>query len=283
MDTDLLKTFLEVSRTRHFGKAADNLYLTRSAVSFRVKQLEGILGVALFERQRNNIHPTHAGERMLVHAEAVLTAWEQAKQDVSLSLQQSVQLAIGTGPNIWDIYLKKRIHRLYQGLDGVALRTDEKPDATVARRLLDKSLDVSISLDPPKLDDLVQVAVGQLELVLVSSRQVSLEQVNELAYVKVDWGTAFNSWHAQHYHHLPVPMLHTSSADMALNYLLTQAGLAFLPLDFIQSLLADEQLFLVANASYLTRNIYATYWPQSANIAEITASIELLQECSKLR
>ncbi|MGL5048089.1 MAG: LysR family transcriptional regulator, partial [Shewanella sp.] len=58
MDTDLLKTFLEVSRTRHFGKAAENLYLTRSAVSFRVKQLESILGVALFERQRNNIQPT---------------------------------------------------------------------------------------------------------------------------------------------------------------------------------------------------------------------------------
>ncbi|MGL5484955.1 MAG: LysR family transcriptional regulator, partial [Shewanella sp.] len=90
MDTDLLKTFLEVSRTRHFGKAAENLYLTRSAVSFRVKQLESILGVALFERQRNNIQPTPAGERMLGHAEAVLTAWERAKQDVSLSQLQSL-------------------------------------------------------------------------------------------------------------------------------------------------------------------------------------------------
>lgn len=34
MDIDLLKTFVEVVRTRHFGKAAENLYITQSAVSF---------------------------------------------------------------------------------------------------------------------------------------------------------------------------------------------------------------------------------------------------------
>nr|VUD34356.1 HTH-type transcriptional regulator hdfR [Raoultella sp. NCTC 9187] len=48
MDTELLKTFLEVSRTRHFGRAAEALYLTQSAVSFRIRQLENQLGVNLF-------------------------------------------------------------------------------------------------------------------------------------------------------------------------------------------------------------------------------------------
>ena len=48
MDTELLKTFLEVSRTRHFGRAAESLYLTQSAVSFRIRQLENQLGVNLF-------------------------------------------------------------------------------------------------------------------------------------------------------------------------------------------------------------------------------------------
>ncbi len=47
MDTELLKTFLEVSRTRHFGRAAEALYLTQSAVSFRIRQLENQLGVNL--------------------------------------------------------------------------------------------------------------------------------------------------------------------------------------------------------------------------------------------
>ena len=53
VDTELLKTFLEVSRTRHFGRAAEALYLTQSAVSFRIRQLENQLGVNLFTRHRN--------------------------------------------------------------------------------------------------------------------------------------------------------------------------------------------------------------------------------------
>ncbi|HEY5717214.1 MAG TPA: LysR family transcriptional regulator, partial [Motiliproteus sp.] len=48
VDTALLRTFLEVQKTRHFGRAAEQLYLTQSAVSFRIRQLEELLGVKLF-------------------------------------------------------------------------------------------------------------------------------------------------------------------------------------------------------------------------------------------
>ena len=40
MDIRFLTTFIEVAKTRHFGKAAENLYLTQSAVSARIKLLE---------------------------------------------------------------------------------------------------------------------------------------------------------------------------------------------------------------------------------------------------
>ncbi len=87
MDTELLKTFLEVQKTRHFGKAAENLYLTQSAVSFRVRQLEQSLGVTLFSRFRNNIQLTAAGELLLPHAQAVLTAISAAKQQLNQQYQ----------------------------------------------------------------------------------------------------------------------------------------------------------------------------------------------------
>jgi len=84
LDTELLKTFLEVQKTRHFGKAAENLYLTQSAVSFRIRQLEQSLGVALFTRFRNNIQLTNAGELLLPHARAVIQAMVAAKQQLLL-------------------------------------------------------------------------------------------------------------------------------------------------------------------------------------------------------
>lgn len=80
MDTELLKTFLEVSRTRHFGRAAESLYLTQSAVSFRIRQLENQLGVNLFTRHRNNIRLTAAGEKLLPYAETLMSTWQAARR-----------------------------------------------------------------------------------------------------------------------------------------------------------------------------------------------------------
>ena len=83
MDTELLKTFLEVSRTRHFGRAAESLYLTQSAVSFRIRQLENQLGVNLFTRHRNNIRLTAAGEKLLPYAETLMSTWQAARKEVA--------------------------------------------------------------------------------------------------------------------------------------------------------------------------------------------------------
>jgi hypothetical protein len=68
----LLVTFLELARTRHFGKAAEHLFVTQSAVSARIRLLEATLGVALFTRKRNDIRLTRAGERLQRHAETIV-------------------------------------------------------------------------------------------------------------------------------------------------------------------------------------------------------------------
>ena len=60
MDIGLLKAFIEVYRTRHFGNAAKNLFISQSAVSARIRQLEDELGIRLFTRDRNNIPPANS-------------------------------------------------------------------------------------------------------------------------------------------------------------------------------------------------------------------------------
>ncbi|MDF0533641.1 HTH-type transcriptional regulator HdfR [Shewanella yunxiaonensis] len=278
MDTDLLKTFLEVSHTRHFGKAAENLYLTRSAVSFRVKQLESILGVELFERQRNNIQPTPAGERMLVHAEAVLLAWERAKQDVSLSQVQSVQLAIGAAPNIWDAYLQDYLQGLHVGLSGVALRTEVQNQSTMTRQLMERTLDIAISFDPPKLEEFELLQIGEIVLGLVSCEPVmSLADTLQQQYIKVDWGTAFNIQHARDFAELPLPVLHTGSARIALDFLLNNGGCAFLPQKMVQSYLDKGQLYLVPHTSTISRSVYVSYLTSNDRLPQILQAVNYLK------
>lgn len=282
MDTDLLKTFLEVARTRHFGKAADNLFLTRSAVSFRVKQLESALGVELFERQRNNIQPTSAGERMLIHAEAILTAWERAKQDISLSREQSIQLALGIAPNVWSAYLQGALQSLHDGLAGVALRTEELPHSVMGRQLLARTLDMMISFDAPQLDELEAVKLGEIELCLVSSAgELSLEAAAGVPYVKVNWGTVFNIQHAKEFANLPIPVMHTGSAAIALDFIRANPATAFLPTNMVASLLESGELHRVSDAREMTRSLYLAYWGENDRQEIIRSAIKLLGQAVK--
>ena len=279
MDTDLLKTFLEVSRTRHFGKAAENLYLTRSAVSFRIKQLEGILGVELFERLRNNIQPTPAGERMLGHAETILNAWERAKQDIILNQLHSAQLTVSAGHNIWDAFLQDYLQPLHVGIPDVALRTDVLSAAVMTRQLIERTLDIAITFDPPKLDEVELVKLAQVKLYLVSKQaDITLEQSQDLSYIKVDWGTTFNITHAQDFTMLPPPIFHTSSARIALDFVLNNDGCAFLPEVLIKPLLESRTLNRVANAVCIYRNVYAAYWGGNERLTHIEQAISILNK-----
>src|SRR5918996_3609704 len=58
---DLLKGFEAVARHLSFTKAADELFVTQSAVSRQIRQLEEHLGVRLFERRTRAIVLTDAG------------------------------------------------------------------------------------------------------------------------------------------------------------------------------------------------------------------------------
>ncbi|MGD8941462.1 MAG: LysR family transcriptional regulator, partial [Gammaproteobacteria bacterium] len=95
MDIGILKTFLEVYRTRHFGQAAENLFLTQSAVSARIRLLEQTVGVPLFTRNRNNIELTPAGQKLLKHAETILTTWNRARQEIAIEDNAQIPLSIG--------------------------------------------------------------------------------------------------------------------------------------------------------------------------------------------
>ncbi|MEE3191346.1 MAG: LysR family transcriptional regulator, partial [Pseudomonadota bacterium] len=65
MDTQSLKAFIAVAEQKSFSAAAESLYLTQSAVSKRIKQLEEQLGTTLFDRHNRTISLTEAGEALL--------------------------------------------------------------------------------------------------------------------------------------------------------------------------------------------------------------------------
>jgi len=230
MDIELIKTFLEVKDCRHFGKAAENLYLTQAAISTRIRQLERYFGVTLFQRARNNIQLTLAGERLVPHAESMLNTLRMAKQDVALASEQVAQISIAGTPNTWDVYIHDAISKIYMSHPEISLVAEILSREQLTRQLLERTLDVAILFDPPKVEELKIESLHMFKLTPVTTFQNKIASPAEVKrYIMIDWGTSFINWHAKEVKGISIPAIRTSTARIALDLMLQCGGSAYLP------------------------------------------------------
>lgn len=260
MDTELLKTFMEVSRTRHFGRAAENLYLTQSAVSFRIRQLEGYLGVELFSRQRNNIQLTPAGEKLMPLAESSVMLEQRIRQEVAQAEGRQQQMSIGATPNLWDAFMQEHLSLFMSSSPGITLTALAHSGANLVRQIIERTLDLAFVFDAPKVDELTTVEVMQVPLYLVAAKACNdWPEAFAQHYVMVDWGTSFQIQHSQAFKGASAPVLQTNTGRIALDYILSNGGASYLPLNLVQGYLDDGDLFIVPDAPVMTRPVYASF------------------------
>ena len=78
-----LRVFCVAARHRSFKLAAEELYLTPSAVSHQMKELEEALGVRLFVRKPRSLELTAAGVTLLEEIEPLLSALDRTLAQVA--------------------------------------------------------------------------------------------------------------------------------------------------------------------------------------------------------
>jgi LysR family transcriptional regulator (chromosome initiation inhibitor) len=84
LDYRLVEAFAAVLEERGFARAAEKLFITQSAVSQRIKQLEDAVGSSLIVRETPP-RATPAGERLLRHYRQVVGLEEEAIGDLGIS------------------------------------------------------------------------------------------------------------------------------------------------------------------------------------------------------
>lgn len=261
MDTELLKTFLEVSRTRHFGRAAEALYLTQSAVSFRIRQLENQLGVNLFTRHRNNIRLTTAGEKLLPYAETLMNTWQAARKEVAHTSRHN-EFSIGASASLWECMLNAWLGRLYQLQEpqsGLQFEARIAQRQSLVKQLHERQLDLLITTEAPKMDEFSSQLLGHFTLALYCSSPA--RKKSELNYLRLEWGPDFQQHETGLIAADEVPVLTTSSAELARQQLSALNGCSWLPVNW-----ANEKggLHTVADSATFSRPLYAI-WLQNSD------------------
>ncbi|BAK47515.1 MAG: LysR family transcriptional regulator [Lachnospiraceae bacterium] len=105
MNSRQIEYFLAVAGELNFTKAAERLYVSQTAVSKQIRNLEEQLGVKLFTRSRQHVELTHAGivfqreaQYLMVHYQDVVKRTRLAAEGMYGTL--SVGFATGMGSTV---------------------------------------------------------------------------------------------------------------------------------------------------------------------------------------
>ena len=281
MDTELLRTFLEINRTRHFGRAAANLYLTQSAVSARMRLLEQVVGQPLMTRDRNDIQLTPTGRKLLPHAEAIVERWVQAQQDVATHEDIKATLHLGALAPLADSVLQDWMLRWWDEMPDLALSLEALPEALLTSRLLERSLDLAIGNSPAGGDSLKHVKLREIELALFSTTQdQSVEQAMHASnHIQVEWGGWFNVQLAKAFPDSNLGGLRTASVNLVLGLLKARDGSSYLPFSQVGEGQSPE-LHLVEDAPRFKQEIFASYALDSDQRGAIEEALYILRQAS---
>ena len=106
---DLLVGFEAAARHLSFTKAGEELYLTQSAVSRQIKDLEDQLGVPLFQRRHRALSLTEAGQQFYAVAAQVITTMRAATERLRSQAGKRRPLSVTTTASFAALWLIPRL------------------------------------------------------------------------------------------------------------------------------------------------------------------------------
>ncbi|MGB0468537.1 MAG: LysR family transcriptional regulator [Pontibacterium sp.] len=264
MDTHTLQAFISVAQNQSFSRAADQLFLTQSAISKRIALLEEQLNSRLFDRIGRNVSLTEAGHALLPRARQVLLELEDARRAISnLSGEATGTLSLAASHHISLHRLPPVLRQFSARYPNVKLdlRFDESEIAYngVLQGDLELAL-ITLSLIPDKNINAIPVWQDQLHYVvskdhpLSENQSVSLKELTQYTAILPAQNTFTRQLVEQLFERHKLQL----NAGMCTNYLDTirmmvsiGLGWSLLP----ESLIRDDLRVLPVHSEVIHRNL----------------------------
>ncbi len=138
-----LEIFEAVVETGSFTKAAKKLFITQSAVSHAVHDLEEMTGGPLFDRLGKSVRITKTGELLLQEAEPILTA-SKALEARLHTLEKNAPIHIACNITIANFYLPARLQAFSKAFPCISASVDVIPAATAIESLQRGKADLAL-------------------------------------------------------------------------------------------------------------------------------------------
>lgn len=153
-----LRYIVALHETQHFGRAAEQCFVSQPTLSVAIKKLEQSLGVALFERSRHRVWPTEVGERIVAQAINVLAEADTLNNIAEAAKNPwSQPLKVGAIFTIGPYLLPKMLPRIKASAPELPIVVEESYTAELRKKLRAGTLDAIIVALPFTEPDVLTV------------------------------------------------------------------------------------------------------------------------------
>lgn len=158
--------FVSVCDCKNMTAAAARLYMSQSAVSQTISELERHYETRLFERLGKKLYLTHAGDLLSSYARHILRMNLDAEHDMR-NLSRSGSLRIGASVTIAATLLPALVTALRREQPGMHLSLTEENTQRLEQMLLSDQLDLALAEGEPESPHLLQKPFAEDALLLV--------------------------------------------------------------------------------------------------------------------
>lgn len=167
-----LRYLATLAETLNFTRAAERCFVSQSTLSAGLKELEATLGLQLFERDRQSVALTPAGQAVLERAKGLLASAEDlvALAQTSGEPMQGV-IRLGVIPTIAPFILPKIVPALREHYPNLKFALREDLTENLLARLRSRQLDMAIIALPYDTDGLISKVLFDDEFWLAARKE----------------------------------------------------------------------------------------------------------------
>jgi LysR family hydrogen peroxide-inducible transcriptional activator len=172
-----LEYIVALDNCRHFATAADSCFVTQPTLSMQVQKLEEELGIKIFDRSKQPVIPTEAGNAIIEQAKKIL-AEKTIMTDIT-QVQKGImtgELRIGIIPTLAPYLLPLFVQGFNKKYPQVKLVVNEMMTEYIVARLREGRIDVGILVTPLQEKGIKEHVLFYEELLAYISKKNSAYQ-----------------------------------------------------------------------------------------------------------
>lgn len=169
------KIFITVCETLNMTQAAEKLYISQSAVSQAISDMETYYGIKLFERLSKKIFLTISGKKLLSYSRHIISMTEEAQSELK-SLSQDGQIRIGASVTVGSAVLPQIIKNFSALNPTTEISVIEDNTAIIESLILNNEIDIGLIEGEIVSSDIIVKPFMQDELVLISGKGHSFSE-----------------------------------------------------------------------------------------------------------